>query len=159
MRLRPLLVLVFATLLPGTAIPGTNDGIAVVVADSGPDLNFGPSTLRDVFLKRIVIDRKGRLLVPVNLSPKHPLRRAFSSALLARSPDELQSYWNNRYFQGVSPPFVVASQEAMIRFVATTPGAIGYVAACNVDARVRVILRLPNARLGDTELGDTCPSQ
>ncbi len=44
--------------------------------------------------------------------------------------------------QGISPPHVVASQEAVMRFVANTPGVIGYVAACKVDKRVKVIYRL-----------------
>ena len=38
-----------------------------------------------------------------------------------------------------SPPFVLASEEAMIRFVASTPGAVGYVSLCLADKRVAVV--------------------
>jgi hypothetical protein len=120
-------------------------------------MEFDRGTLRDVFLKRIVIDRFGRLLVPVNLAPSDPLRAAFSQTLLARAPQALQGYWNGRYFQGVTPPFVLGSQEAVVRFVAATPGAVGYVAPCYVDARVRVVLRLPADASHRDALRGACP--
>jgi hypothetical protein len=40
---------------------------------------------------------------------------------------------------------VLASVEAILRFVAATPGAIGYVPACAVDGRVRLLMVLPVA--------------
>ena len=118
-----------------------------VVTGSAPiDLALDRSLLRDIFLKRVVIDRAGTALVPLNMPPEHPLRAAFSKALLGKAPDALQRFWNERYFQGVSPPYVVRSQEAMLRFVAETPGALGYVASCRADTRVRVIAELPVPR-------------
>ncbi len=37
---------------------------------------------------------------------------------------------------------MVSSEEAMLRFVANTPNAIGYILACHADERVQVILKL-----------------
>ena len=51
----------------------------------------------------------------------------------------MEDYWNQLYFQGVLPPYVVASEEAVLRFVARTPHAIGYLDACAVDDSVRVL--------------------
>jgi ABC-type phosphate transport system substrate-binding protein len=48
------------------------------------------------------------------------------------------------YFHGVQPPYVLASDEAVIRFVVSTPGAIGYVSNCLADRRVTVVARLEN---------------
>jgi ABC-type phosphate transport system substrate-binding protein len=154
-----MLVLTMLLSASASATATADDGIAVVVARQGPDLSFDRATLREIFLKRIVIDRAGRLLVPVNLAPANPLRRFFSQALLGRSPDDLQNYWNSRYFQGVSPPYVVTSQEAMLRFVAATPGAIGYVASCMVDERVRVVFRLPATAALDARHRALCPGR
>ena len=36
----------------------------------------------------------------------------------------------------------MGSEEAVIRFVATTPGAIGYVSHCHADHRVIIVARL-----------------
>jgi len=118
-------------------------GLAVIVARDASVAGWDAAFLRDVFLRRVAIDAAGRRLVPVNLAPDDPLRLAFSEAVLDRTPGELQSYWNRRYFQGVSPPHVLASQEAVLRFVAATPGAVGYVAECRVDTRVRVVMHVP----------------
>jgi ABC-type phosphate transport system substrate-binding protein len=44
---------------------------------------------------------------------------------------------------------VLASDEAVIRFVSSTPGAIGYVSNCLADRRVKVIAHL--------DTGSVCP--
>ncbi|MFB4204845.1 hypothetical protein KBTX_03016 [wastewater metagenome] len=116
--------------------------IAVIAADPPPRIDADTRSLRDIFLKRRRFDADGLPLVPLNLPPDSPLREAFSEAVLGQSPRMLAQYWNERYFQGVSPPYVVRSQEAMLRFVAATPGALGYVMACHADGRVHVVARV-----------------
>jgi len=116
----------------------------VVVAN--PLLAQPPARRADlarVFRRRQRITADGKALVPVNLPAAHPLRQAFTELLYHRSPLAMRDYWDEQYFHGISPPVVVGSQEAVLRFVHQTPGAIGYVAACRVDARVRVVLKLP----------------
>ena len=73
------------------------------------------------------------------------MRQRFSQRVLRISPEEMERYWNDMYFHGVSPPHVLASPEAVLRFVAQTAGAIGYVAYCDADPRVRVALVLTSA--------------
>lgn len=77
---------------------------------------------------------------PVNLHAEHPLRLNFSKAVLGSLPSEQTAYWNGLYFHGTSPPYSVQSEEAVLRYVSTTKGAIGYIDACKVDARVRSLL-------------------
>lgn len=90
--------------------------------------------------KRFLND--GLRIHAVNLPVMHPLRRAFSVQVLGRNPEELDAYWRDMYFHGVMPPHVLLSEEAVIRFVASTPGAIAYVSRCLVDHRVSVVLQL-----------------
>lgn len=54
----------------------------------------------------------------------------------------MEAYWNTQYFQGISPPYVVASEAAMLRFIASTFGAIGYILPCHLDASVQVVFKL-----------------
>jgi len=117
--------------------------IAVIVARDAPHIALAPATLRDIYLKKIFVDEHGHALVPANLPPGHALRRAFAADLFRRPQQALQRYWNERYFHGVRPPYVLGSQNAVLRFVAHTEGAIGYVASCRVDASVRTVLTLP----------------
>ena len=83
-------------------------------------------------------------VVPINLAASHPIRRTFSLWIFRKTPEQLQDYWNDQYFHGVLPPPVLASEEAVLRFVASTPGAVGYVSSCNVDRRVDVIALIQN---------------
>ncbi len=115
----------------------------VVIAHDGFAQNaLTPAEIAAIFRRTETIDQRGQALVPVNLPGSHGLRRAFSRAMFNREPAEMEAYWNERYFHGVAPPHVVASVEAMLRFVAATDGAIGYVPACAVDARVKVVARI-----------------
>ena len=117
--------------------------IAVIVSSAQSVPRMDAALLRDIYLKKIFLDDTGRKFIPVNLPADHPLRRALSDSLFGLSSDALQDYWNQRYFHGVTPPYVLGSQDAVLRFVAQTPGAIGYVAPCFLDASVRQILSLP----------------
>ena len=88
----------------------------------------------------------GLRIQPVNLPASHPLRHAVSMQLFRRSPEEMDDYWQDMYFHGVLPPYVLASEEAVIRFVAITPGAIGYVSHCVADHRVSIVMHLDSAQ-------------
>ena len=124
------------------APPAACEDVAVIVARDAPAQTLDTGTLRDIYLKKIFLDAAGRKLVPVNLPADSPLREAFSQALFHTHSEELQDYWNQSYFHGITPPYVLASEDAVVRFVARTPGAIGYVAGCHVDGSVRVVVRL-----------------
>lgn len=124
-------------------------GIAIIVHPGDAHGPLGRGELASIFRRTLRVDSRGQLLVPVNLAGQHPLRRAFSRAVFGGTPEDMEAYWNERYFHGVSPPTVVASVEAMLRFVAVTPGAVGYVPACTVDARVIQV-----ALLADNEKRD-----
>jgi hypothetical protein len=82
----------------------------------------------------------GKRIQTLNYSANNSLRLQFSQAVLKSTPDTQTDYWNGLYFHGISPPYVVSSQEAMLRFVADTPGAIGYIDACKLDDRVKPLV-------------------
>ncbi|MHA6205974.1 hypothetical protein ACXU4B_16230 [Dyella soli] len=132
--------------------------IAVITAPRGPHVALDRDTLRNIYLKRIFVDQDGQRLTPVNLPMDSPLRDAFARSVIHMPDTNLQDYWEREYFQGVSPPYVLGSQEAVVRFVALTPGAIGYVAACHVDATVHVVLliTLPPRAVDDIS---ACPER
>lgn len=133
--------------------------VAVITAEPAPQLTLDRDTLRNVYLKKIFVDRKGQRLVPVNLPPESALRVAFIHTVIHLPDGQLEDYWNRQYFQGVSPPYVLASQQAVVRFVAATPGAVGYVATCHVDSSVRVVLMLTLPVPGTPAAVADCPRQ
>lgn len=117
--------------------------IAVIASRRDNDtLSISPSMLRDIYLKKTFLDQQGHVYIPVNLPPDNTLRRAFSRSVIEMSESRLQDYWNRQYFQGISPPYVLGSQAAVVEFVAKTPGAIGYVEPCLLTPDVYTVLLL-----------------
>lgn len=114
--------------------------IAVVVAGDAPPDALDANDLSLVFRRRKDHWEDGTRIVPVNLPADTDLRRRFSRAILHQSPEAMEDYWNEQYFQGVLPPHVVESESAMRRFVAETAGSIGYVEACAAPPEFRILL-------------------
>jgi ABC-type phosphate transport system substrate-binding protein len=132
------LLLLCLLLLPGFS-QAAEEVIAVIVAP-GHGKALKKDDLALIFKRKKMFWGEGGKIQPVNLPASNPLRRAFSQAALGATPEELEKYWNDMYFHGVSPPFVLGSEEAVLRFVAETPGAVGYVPLCSADSRVAVAL-------------------
>lgn len=116
--------------------------IAIIANPSGIIPGLTERDIAKVFRRKLQLTPAGEPLVPVNLALRDPLRTVFSRRVFGLPPDAFETYWTERYFHGVSPPHVVESSEAMLRFVQATPGAIGYVWSCDVDRRVEVVLEL-----------------
>ena len=78
---------------------------------------------------------------PVDQSAKAPVRRAFTASVIGLSMGELQMYWQRRISADhVFPPPVKDSDEDVLRYVAATAGAIGYVGAdTTIPESVKVI--------------------
>ncbi len=116
--------------------------LLVIVAENSAVTRVSSRQLERIFRRKTLINQQGERWVPVNLGVTNPLRLAFSKRLFKQRPAEMESFWNIQYFKGISPPYVVTSEEAVLRFVVSTPGAIGYINPCHLDSRVRVLMRL-----------------
>jgi hypothetical protein len=115
-------------------VVGTKSGVGAVTLD----------TLREVYLRRRRVWPDGTAVIPVNLPPGTDLRKTFSRLVLGRLPEDLAGYWNRRYFEGIRPPLVLRTPEAVCAYVAVEPDAIGYVGLEHVDRDAcRVVLVLP----------------
>lgn len=66
--------------------------------------------------------------MPVDQSAKAPVRRAFTVSVIGLSMGELQMYWQRRVAADrIFPPPIKGSDEEVLRYVAATAGAVGYV--------------------------------
>lgn len=143
-------------LLPWPVVaPAAEEPIAVIVAP-GHAKEVKRMDLMRIYKRKKLYWEDGSRVQPVNLPASNPYRRAFSLAVLGASPEELEKYWNDLYFHGISPPFVLSSGNAVLQWVARTPGAIGYVPVCSVDTRVEVALVIGAAGSGDDAMA-SCP--
>jgi ABC-type phosphate transport system substrate-binding protein len=127
--------------------------IAVVVdtKENVADLKFTSNELRLIFLRKQLYWPMGRRIKPVNLTAEHPLRLLFSQTVLGSPPKKQVDYWNGLYFNGISPPYSVNSEEAVLRYISQTDGAIGYINACKLDDRVNPLAWIVNNQISMSE--------
>ncbi|MDP2028392.1 MAG: hypothetical protein Q8K12_02000 [Thiobacillus sp.] len=131
------------------AIPNawaTERSFAVIVAAGVTEQRLTRESISLIFKRKQTYWENGTRIQPVNLPPAHPLRRAFSQSLLRQLPEAMGDYWREMYFHGVLPPHVLESEEAVILFVGSTPGAIGYVSTCIPEHSVNVVLMVGELR-------------
>ena len=94
-----------------------------------------------IFLREVdFID--GYEVVPVNLPPNNPLRKIVERKLLKMTREELSIYWNKKYLDGIEPPLVLESEEAVKEFVKKVKGAVGYISSKKLDKDLKVIFKL-----------------
>ncbi len=117
------------------------DELLIIMAKDSAISMLNNRQLERIFRRQSRFNQMGEHWVPVNLPIDNPLRITFSKKLFKQRPEEMASYWNSQYFKGITPPYVVSSEEAVLRFVANTPNAIGYINACHFDSRVRVLMK------------------
>jgi ABC-type phosphate transport system substrate-binding protein len=126
------------------AAPVAADELVVIVHPARSE-TIDADELAQIYLKQRRRWPGGEPIVPVNRESSSSARTEFVSAVLAQTPQQLAVYWNRQYFHGVQPPATLASDEAVKRFVASEPRAIGYIRASALDASVRAVLRLPES--------------
>jgi ABC-type phosphate transport system substrate-binding protein len=86
--------------------------------------------LADAFLRRATHWPDDTPILPVDLAPDARARARFTQDILARSVASVRSYWQQRIFSGQGlPPPELTDDEAVVSYVLTHPGAIGYVSA------------------------------
>jgi ABC-type phosphate transport system substrate-binding protein len=130
--LLPVLVSVFAVavLAVGAAPVASADAtFRVIVHPQVKGSQIPRAALTSIFLKQAPKWGDGSSVLPVDQSVRSPVRRAFSSDVLQQGLVEVQVYWQRKMATGVAPPPVKTSDEDIVSFVASTPGAIGYVSS------------------------------
>lgn len=136
-------------ILVGTALVGPAfAGDLVVIVHADRDVRLTREDVAQIYLKRRRFWKNGEAIVPLNRDSVSPARQAFVRHVFGGDTGRLAVYWNRQYFRGVLPPATLASDEAMKRFVANEPQAIGYIPVELVDASVRVVLRIAGAPAG-----------
>jgi hypothetical protein len=121
---------------------GADDlALAVIVHPSRSE----PLTVADIariYLRKRRFWADGTPIVPLNVEIGSRAREVFSLRVLGSDTLHLATYWNEAYFDGVLPPTVLGSTDAIRRYVASEPRAIGYVPEGDADGSVRVVLVL-----------------
>ena len=125
-RLRPVgaaVALVLAAHAPLQA-----QGFRVIAHESVAASELPAATVAGLFTKQATKFPDGAAAVPVDQPVASPARAAFSTRVLGRRPAAVEQFWQQQIFSGGgTPPSQRPSDDAVIAFVKSTKGAIGYI--------------------------------
>ena len=141
MRRRRLLLVVLAVALIGAGRDASAAAtFRVIVHPQVKGSQIPRAVLTAIFLKQALKWGDGSAVVPVDQSVQSAVRRAFSGEVLKQGIVEVQVYWQRKISAGQVPPPVKTSDEEVVAFVSSTPGAIGYVSSsASLPATVREV--------------------
>jgi hypothetical protein len=95
-----------------------------------------------LFLGRLGALPEGLVVHPLDL-PAGPLRDQFYLRLTGKNPNQIRAHWSRLVFTGrAAPPREAASAAEVRALVARHPDLVGYLPASELDAGVRVLLRV-----------------
>lgn len=119
------------------------EGLLVIASPQVPDVTISVEQLADIYALKKTFWPNQIQVVPINREALSEEREKFSEAVFNLSPLELAEYWNRLRFQGKLPPLIQTSDQAVLGFVRSVPGAIGYINANQQPTGVKILLRLP----------------
>ena len=129
------------TPVPAPLAPATVTTLAIVVHQDNPASALTVADLQRIFRKQMRMWPHGESVVPVDWDATSEVRQEFSRRVLGRTVREMSEFWVQQSLtQGLTPPSTLKSSRAMLRFVASVPGAIGYLPAGEADETVRTIV-------------------
>ncbi|HWE44157.1 MAG TPA: hypothetical protein VG432_16770 [Gemmatimonadaceae bacterium] len=100
----------------------------VIVNASNPVSSMPRDEVARLFLKKTVAWQSGKTVAPVELPPAAKAREAFARTVLNKSIAQVKSYWQQQIFSGRDvPPPEKRTENDVVAFVRSNPGAIGYV--------------------------------
>ena len=89
-----------------------------------------------------VIEVDGVSVTAINANVGNPLREHFLRIFLDQDEDKYTAYWTvRRYIGKGASPREFGNTNDIIKFVTTTPGAIGYVKESDLRPGLNVLLR------------------
>jgi ABC-type phosphate transport system substrate-binding protein len=113
-----------------SAAAAPDAAVRVIVHPQNPIAGMDRKFVADVFLKNITRWPNDSAIRPVDLRPHSPARSTFTKEVLKRTVDAVRAYWQQRIFSGRGvPPPELDSEGAVVSYVLTHEGAIGYVSA------------------------------
>lgn len=134
----------FSKLCVSAAIVGlftSNAAIAdvVVIVNPANSAAIDEEQIAKIFLGQTKTFSNGSEATPIDQKEGH-LREEFGNKLLKKNPSQLKAQWARQIFTGgAKPPKEMASDDEILKFVASTPGAIAYVDSSKVNKSVKVV--------------------
>ena len=121
-------VIFFALSAAAVAAESRRSAYVLITHPGNPVSRLDRKFVAEIFLRRATRWPDDTAVHPVDLGPDAPVRSRFSQEILSRSVASVRSYWQQQIFSGQGlPPPELADDDAVVSYVLSHPGAIGYV--------------------------------
>lgn len=113
----------------------------VLAVNAATTAHIDDEAAAKIFLRQVKTFPDGSPASPVN-QKDGALTDAFRAQVLKKNASQLKAYWAQQVFTGgAKPPQELDGDDAVLKYVADTPGGIGYVESGKTRAGVRIIKR------------------
>ena len=132
---------IIAVMVCGTTPKASAQAIAVIVNKSSSLSNLSMAELKTYFKLESQFWKNNERIAVATLSYEKPETTKFNSLVYEMPNDGVKKSWIQKIFRGQvkEAPKLQRSDEDMLKFVAGTTGAIGFVNADKIDASVKVL--------------------
>ncbi len=111
----------------------------VVIVNPANTANIDEEQIAKIFLGQTKTFSNGSEAMPVD-QKEGAVREEFGNKLLKKNPAQLKAQWARQIFTGgAKPPKELGSDDEVLKFVASNPGAIAYIDASKVNKSVKVV--------------------
>jgi ABC-type phosphate transport system substrate-binding protein len=111
----------------------------VVIVNPGNSASIDEEQVIKIFLGQSKTFSNGSEAIPIDQKPGD-LRDDFGNKILKKNPSQLKAQWARQIFTGgAKPPKELNSDDEILKFVASTPGAIAYMDSSKVNKSVKVL--------------------
>lgn len=112
---------------------------SVVVVNAATTAAVDEAVIAKIFLRQVKSFPDGSPAAPVN-QKEGATTEDFRARLLKKNAAQFKAFWAQQIFTGGGkPPPELDGDEAVLKYVAETPGGIGYVESGKTHAGVRVL--------------------
>jgi ABC-type phosphate transport system substrate-binding protein len=116
------------------------DGFKVVVNEARGMSSLPRAQVSAMLLKKVSEWSDGTPVAPVDQAAASAVRQKFSSRVHGKEAAAVKSYWQQQIFAGRGvPPVEMASDDQVLAYVRSHPGAIGYVSDAAATDGVKVL--------------------
>jgi len=114
--------------------------IVLATHPENPLRSLAMKDARRIFLKQTHEFPDGNKVQVAILDKQSSTRRVFETQVLKMSPSQINTYWAGFIFNGQNrPPREFATEDALKKWIAATPGALGYLDINEVDDTIKVL--------------------
>jgi len=146
-KLHKLFTLILTVLSLFLFAPVVNAEVAIITHPDVVEDGLYEKKLAKIYLGQMKSYSNGVRVIPVDLPKESSIHQKFYSTVVKKSDSAMNRYWAKRKYTGKGkPPKQIDTNREVIKWVAHTKGAIGYIDARYVKflkKSVKVVLVLP----------------